>query len=115
MYLNHEIDNALVHQKDGLLASLHEAIQYDDNERVSIIVDTSPILEILTILASVRELWCVLGYGYKGHEIVTQIEMATRYSLATLHHAATKKKSALLVIQAQCRELEREFAKQFTN
>lgn len=90
MYAEHEIDNALQHQKDYLLEMLRQATTYVADE--CLIQDYQMIVTMMAILQANTELWTVLGYGYKGLEISQRIRQAARDSQERLHHAATAKR-----------------------
>lgn len=76
-----DIDNALVQQKDRLLADLNNAATIGD------------FVEVYKCLRFVTPLWCTLGYGYKTEEFKARL-------LATLNieldHAVRKERKTVL-------------------
>ena len=106
-----EIDNALQHQKDILLGALANATESDPDwqgmkTKITCIKTVKMVVEMLRLN---RELWIVLGYGYKGGEIAQRICQAAYHSKEWLHHKATKQKKELEIIIASCESMMIDF------
>lgn len=74
-----DLDNALIHQKDALIA----LIDSDDDAKV---------LKALTILECNLELWAACRYAYKGVELTKRIrDKYNEQLMDTTHHITTRR------------------------
>jgi hypothetical protein len=87
MYPDALIGNCLQHQKDRLRDLIFSQSEEPDK--------LAQLLDAITILSFVKELWCATDYAYKGRELCDFILDDLRKRLADLHHAASKQRAEL--------------------
>lgn len=85
VYERHEIEAALIHQKDEILA----------------LVNNENFRGALDLLSFTKEMWQAVGYEYKRKEILSRLEREIRERLWNDPHWVIKRKLEALLIEVQ--------------
>lgn len=94
------VDNALIHLKDELLNQVNKAY-----EESSVEVATLLLADVCSVLEHNRELFIVMGYGYKGRELAERVMQAVAVQLGRLHPKNTKDRSRLNSVLGKATDL----------